>query len=557
MKKFIRDDDHIIHISGDNWKTFESLKNHIEEGEEEKNSDVIFRVKLRFKLKEIKASIIINELDGIRKEFGLQENDGYGHPLEIFAISVIHNIDYATVYNKYIVKGNFDGKIDAIYWNGDTNYVYQIKNGMYNSNDIDIMKNNYKEYTRNRTITSSDSRDLLDFCNEHSNEIVLNKHREFRVITASPGREQFKSIDDIYDDYFRSELLNRKNNIKLVLEIPEKNNCTCLSEDGSMYAYIVSAKKFISDILKCENISNQIDNMYKLFYDNVRGFLGENDSMTKTIENEPKNFIKYNNGVTITGKINKLNDECFEIIEPIINNGQQTVMNLANKYPNIDDVNLLIIVKNESDDKVKSKISEYTNTQRSIKPIDLLSISSNVRELQEKVYEKTKNEEQFFIEINNSGSRHHDKIVKKIYKKENIIKLIDFIRLLKTVESSGKKLGDWKNNVSTQIKEVLKSEDSYDVDDAISICKTISEYNDYIKTIHDKKIVNDLKTGDLAFMYIKYKYGFDSLKTHEILNRINEKYYYGLLPKERPSKLIDIYKVNSIIDKIQKEIENS
>ena len=101
--------------------------------------------------------------------------------------------------------------------------------------------------------------------------------------------------------------------------------------------------------------------------------MGSSSNIEKTINEEPSNFVKYNNGVTITGKVTYMTgSESIKIKNPIINNGQQTIWNIVNHYPNIDQIDLLIIVKDEESTKVKSKISRYTNSQRNIKPIDLL-----------------------------------------------------------------------------------------------------------------------------------------------------------------------------------------
>ena len=284
-------------------------------------------------------------------------------------------------------------------------------------------------------------------------------------------------------------------------------------------------------MLACDNIGGDINNLYKLFYDNVRGNLGINKAMEETIDKDPSNFVKYNNGVTITGFVKYTNTPCLIVDEPIINNGQQTIWNLVNKYPNINNISLLVIVKNEPDYKIKGKISRYTNTQRNIKPIDLLSLDSNIRKLQSQLFNLTIiDSNPIFLEINTSGERHYNKLLKIMYKKENIIHLVDFCKLYFAVETN--KLGDWKSNV----------------------CRSIINYRNYLNFIKDKNVKNILRTADLAFMYIQYKYNFSEEKTHMIIDKINKKYFYDIPDSKRKSKVIDLYKTNDIVNMIEEVI---
>ena len=290
-----------------------------------------------------------------------------------------------------------------------------------------------------------------------------------------------------------------------------------------------------------------------MFFDNVRGFLGINKSMEDTIENDSENFVKYNNGITITGKIASLPgvDGCFEITSPVINNGQQTVLNLLEKYPNIDGVNLLIILKNESDIKIKSKISQFTNSQRLIKPIDLLSLDDNIRFLQGQLFHLavSNKEDNFFLEINSTGTKNYQKLVKTIYFKENIISLADFCKLYFSVDDL--KLGNWKSNISTMIEEILSKNVIYDVEKSLMICKIISKYKRYLNSIANKNEKNIVKTADLAFMFIMYKYKVDEYTAREVIDGVNQKYFYNIPESNRKSKLIDLYKSNSIVEQIE------
>lgn len=552
MIKYIRDKANIIHTSSDNWVTYESLEKKSVEGVEERDQDIVAQVKMRYKLGEKNAKVVIEELETIRKQFKLQSGDGYGHAFEVFTISVLHNIDYDIAIENYIVNGTNDGKIDAIYWNDEVNKVYQIKMDYLDFSDTALMKSNYHEFISTRNISDETAKDLLSFCNKHQRNIVKEKEYEIITVSSNGNVKGHISSDSIFLKFFENQLINRTNKLKVSLTIPKDNGVAKISQDDSIYAYFIDAKTFVDDLLKCENINHKKENLYKFFYDNVRGDLGINKAMETTIAKYPQNFVKYNNGVTITGKTKYIESTpCLIIDKPIINNGQQTIWNLVDKYPNIDKVNLLIIVKNEENDKIKGKISKYTNTQKNIKPIDLLSLDSHIRNLQSALFNLTIKQDPIFLELNTSGKRHYGKILKQVYERENIIPLTDFCKLYFSVESN--ELGKWKSNVSTKLEEVLKREEDYDVDKSLLICKIITKYKKYLKTLTDKNEKNRLRSADLAFMYIQYKYGYDEIKAHNIIKIINEKYYDKVPADQRKSKLIDLYKTDDIV-KIIKEI---
>ena len=510
-------------------------------------------MKLRFLLGESKAKIIIDELVGIRNQFDLQKEDGFGYAFEIFAIAVLYHIDYDVAKNNYIVHGNQDGKIDAIYFGKeDKNILYQIKIDTLDPKEMNIdktMRQNYLSYIKTGKISMENTADLLSFCDKHKKYLTGNKDMEIKIISNNniPGMS-IKPLD-IFNQYFYNTLICRKNEMELLLTVPLQNQVANLNSRDDIYAYFVDAKTFIQDLLNCENI-HQKGNLYKFFYDNVRGNLGSSSNIEKTINEEPSNFVKYNNGVTITGKVTYMTgSESIKIKNPIINNGQQTIWNIVNHYPNIDQIDLLIIVKDEESTKVKSKISRYTNSQRNIKPIDLLSLNEKLRNLQEQIFRLTLETDPIFLEINSSGARNYDKILRKMYDPYNIISLTDFCKLY--FATADLKLGNWKSNISTKLREVIDQDPEYDIEKALIICKIISKVKRYIATIPTSSKKNDLKSADLTFMYILYKYRISLEQASKIIERINNQYYYSIPDDERVSKLIDLYKSNSIAEKIQ------
>ena len=88
------------------------------------------------------------------------------------------------------------------------------------------------------------------------------------------------------------------------------------------------------------------------------------------------------------------------------------------------------------------------------------------------------------------------------------------------------------------------------------ICKIISKYKNYLDSIEDKNVRNIVKTADLAFMFIMYKYNLNEEETHKIIDEINDRYYYNIPEDDRKSKLIDLYKSNTIAQQIKEVIED-
>ena len=171
LNRFVRDKDNLIHVSNDNWKTFETMKKRVIDGTEEINRDVISTIKLRYELGDTLAKIIVNELDKIRLQFNMQNGDGYGHAFEVFTLAVIYNISYSIVFDNYIVNGQNDGKLDAIYWKDDINKLYQIKMDYLDFSEIDTIDKNYYEFISTGNISNENAKDLLSFCKKHQSNI--------------------------------------------------------------------------------------------------------------------------------------------------------------------------------------------------------------------------------------------------------------------------------------------------------------------------------------------------------------------------------------------------
>ena len=138
----------------------------------------------------------------------------------------------------------------------------------------------------------------------------------------------------------------------------------------------------------------------RLLENNVRVFLSlrrkHNAGMAKSIENEPKLFFSYNNGLSITasevnikdGKINSLTDL------QIVNGGQTTAtLSYARKKRKLDlskvfvQVKLTRIGNHDIYSDYVSDISKYSNSQTSIKKSDFFTNDPYLIELEKKSQE--------------------------------------------------------------------------------------------------------------------------------------------------------------------------
>lgn len=135
---------------------------------------------------------------------------------------------------------------------------------------------------------------------------------------------------------------------------------------------------------------NQTNIDLRVLFDNVRGFIIRskfNQKIENTLDEEPLKFFFYNNGITIvaediktesinSGKKIKLNIKNFQVL-----NGGQTLRTIykymlrdSNNINNLSKAQILVRLLNVTDESLKGKIGEYTNSQNSISQRDLLSL---------------------------------------------------------------------------------------------------------------------------------------------------------------------------------------
>lgn len=137
-----------------------------------------------------------------------------------------------------------------------------------------------------------------------------------------------------------------------------------------------------------------------VLFDNVRGFILRskfNDNIIKSLTEEPQRFFYYNNGITIIAKDIKSKELRiggkwhFSISDFQVVNGGQTLRSIhkfnQNEETNIvnklSKAHILVRFLRISDENLRNKIGEYTNSQNAISISDLRSLRSEQIQLEE------------------------------------------------------------------------------------------------------------------------------------------------------------------------------
>lgn len=207
--------------------------------------------------------------------------------------------------------------------------------------------------------------------------------------TLEPFREkiQYYGIKKIKDEYL--EYLSK-------LDRTEPSHIEIsLSEDSIQPNNIANKHNtFISIITGEEIIKLREKHRYKLFDKNLRFGLGQNKinkGIVETANNAPENFYFYNNGITITSKRFKLNNNNRLKIEfPQIINGAQTVNSLYEAF------------KEQKNKEIRKSISEEEGTEKAQKHFDKIKVLFRIIQDSEKDGKKNSDFENNVIRYNNS-----------------------------------------------------------------------------------------------------------------------------------------------------------
>lgn len=241
-------------------------------------------------------------------------------------------------------------------------------------------------------------------------------------ITLTSDHPNVKSFSEEYDIEFRGFGLNeiveatsiRPRNIDASFCVKKGAALTYEEDDmSSNKSYIV--KMSLPELIRitCSDINLRNDaskegdesliNVHidlNVLFDNVRGFILRskfNDNIIKSLTEEPQRFFYYNNGITIIAKDIKSKELRiggkwhFSISDFQVVNGGQTLRSIhkfnQNEETNIvnklSKAHILVRFLRISDENLRNKIGEYTNSQNAISISDLRSLRSEQIQLEE------------------------------------------------------------------------------------------------------------------------------------------------------------------------------
>lgn len=541
MKKYIIYEPGEFLYSDDDWKTINYVKKSSpgDGYKEEPNQDKAFLVRLEYRFGKKIKNYIKKELDTIGNVFLSKTGNkisGYGDAFEIFAISVLHDISVEKTIDKYIVIGPNDGGIDAVFYDKNNCLIYQIKVGVLTDNYLKRMEDSIGRYVDETLKDDPLSSDLQKFLEKMDPQITEITNIEYKTISVNGKLDSNIYTYSVFTRFIENKIVcfSRNKRLKITVKDPSFKTAAVASKDKKIYFLFANADRLIEDLKKYFNNNFTLDDICA---SNVRGSLGKNDDMEYTICNEPTSFCAYNNGISIVGDFKAPRNDAFSINIERANviNGQQTIYNLYYQKEiekrDISNITVPVFIKRTTNDEEERNIAKYNNSQKAITAVDLLSLDVNLRKVQRDLIQKQIGKG-FYLKLVSSGSKQFLKETVKIYGRDQIIKLSDFIKLYSVIKKPSK-LGEWKNSYNKEIEATYKNGfDNCDVELAHKICKAICESKPIIKENR-----SEYSIADLALQYLLFKGNDVFLSKELILENTNKFKGNG-----RPA---DVYKKNA------------
>lgn len=311
---------------------------------------------------------------------------------------------------KNCITDNYDDeKFDAIYFHNKKKRIYIIeakRNGEYTISEIEQFKNNIKKYFFRSPVDYTNFRR-----NPHLIPIIKRVRRllnrpqwklkifVLRNDIGPPEPRAVRILKPLKDSYPRIESVDLLNSHGIVDYIFKDDD----SDKEPFPIRILSGCKDDENI--CDEIvirnrrGGEIEALFgrlsllqlvklqqkygsELFAANVRDFQKKKnlkDGILNSINNSPKNFFVYHNGITLScDKIDFVRGKQYKITNPQVINGCQTVNTIYNEYhdnvsdPNFKQASILCKFYSLKKDMIE-KVCEATNTQINIHLWDLRS----------------------------------------------------------------------------------------------------------------------------------------------------------------------------------------
>lgn len=385
-------------------------------------------------------------LSNIEKKYNVTKDKAF----EIWATNLVEHIDDMDLAYEYCIGGSDDKGVDSFIPEIDEDRTIRIiqaklHNKICNENKRVLLesKNSLNWLEDEELEDKVKNKDLINCGKQYRKLIKLGYKVKLKVVTLGGITKNTKLELVKINEQFKKE---KNNNISMeiytlkdIKDIYEMN--LSLKELGPFKGEIELKIKKDESFIKKENTTNNkyksivatIDakelcdlfgaNKYKLFYENVRYYKGENtepaQGMRNNIENieERSSFWACHNGATIVcsnfecevDESGRIVRETIKIKDPQIINGVQTTLTLVNcmrLFESLEGVEILVKIIGTESEELATKICEGANTQNSVTKRDLRSndeIQKNLRGHFASV--KIKNEERPFYYITKQGEK--------------------------------------------------------------------------------------------------------------------------------------------------------
>ena len=364
-----------------------------------------------------KELFINTYLDKIAEKFDINRDSAF----EIYSMAAILDKTFDEIYDDVIIKGSADGGIDGIYFDEQDGFyvmeVFQCKNSQkLTQNQLEKLKQDFAEVFEKGRRDKPNTDGLMPKLDEyisitrkgyhidHHLHFIFNGNVDDKKHAAN--KDLFESYNDPYGNFriFDSNELDkcienliksdrRRKEVKFTFNA-EKSNISP-KEPQALISFSILNVKAVNFRMKASELCELVDleiktngTEYKLFSENIRGFLGYNKTNRKikeTLENASESiyFPFLNNGITILCDEMQIpsNQQAGQYIVPVVNpvivNGLQTTKVIHEIYKEdktkLDDVYITVRLYETKDQNLVNKITEATNTQTSINFRDKIS----------------------------------------------------------------------------------------------------------------------------------------------------------------------------------------
>lgn len=266
---------------------------------------------------------------------------------------------------------------------------------------------------------------------------------------------------------------------------------------------------------------------YALLYDNVRGYLGQtnyNKNIYNTIKNDCKDFFLFNNGITITclnvtSEPKNSNQKYLLTLSGIqIVNGGQTLRSIYDYFQNETEFDKLENLRNsfvlvrifqiDSENGLRNKIAEYTNSQNAISPIDLKSVS----QIQIDLENYLKNQNILYArKAGDIGDNNSDY--------EYRISMEKFTQVLYASQGYPEKVSNLKRKLFTDYYDDIYSSQNFNIDQAKDLIELYFQIDKFYQEKQNKEKYNQ---KIFYIIYIVKQYGKEIEEADIILQKALE-----------------------------------